>query len=165
MDYQLEVITLSVSDVDQAAAFYTQAGFILDVDYHLGDNFRVLQLTQPGSACSIHIGVGFTDAPRLERRLGRRAPTPTAGTTPASPTSPTRTATPGRSRKSAESATAPHLLRAFLQSDPVAALDARVGCADIFQDTTVAFDAACRRDVVVVASDEDSIQAERTGLW
>ncbi|WP_217576173.1 VOC family protein [Streptomyces sp. GbtcB7] len=63
MDYQLEVITLSVSDVDQAAAFYTQVGFILDVDYHPADNFRVLQLTPPGSACSIQIGVGLTDAP------------------------------------------------------------------------------------------------------
>jgi catechol 2,3-dioxygenase-like lactoylglutathione lyase family enzyme len=63
MDYQLEVITLSVSDVDQAAAFYTQAGFILDVDYHPAAAFRVVQLTPPGSACSIQIGVGLTDAP------------------------------------------------------------------------------------------------------
>ncbi|MGW1506074.1 VOC family protein [Streptomyces mirabilis] len=63
MDYQLEVITLSVSDVDQAAAFCTQVGFILDVDYHPADNFRVLQLTPPSSACSIQIGVGLTDAP------------------------------------------------------------------------------------------------------
>jgi catechol 2,3-dioxygenase-like lactoylglutathione lyase family enzyme len=64
MDYQLEVITLSVSDVDQAAAFYTQqAGFNLDVDYHPVDTFRVVQLTPPGSACSIQIGVGLTDAP------------------------------------------------------------------------------------------------------
>lgn len=138
-----------MSDVDQAAAFYTQVGFILDVDYQPADNFRVFQLTPPGSACSI-------------QATGRRAPTPTAGTAPASST---RTATPGRSRKSAESAAAPHLLRACLQSDPVAALDARVGCADVLQDTTVAFDAARRCDVVVVASDEDSIQAERTGLW
>ncbi len=63
MDYQLEVITLSVSDVDQAAAFYTQAGFILNVDYHPAGNFRVVQLTPPGSACSIQIGAGLTDAP------------------------------------------------------------------------------------------------------
>ena len=64
MDYRLQVITLSVSDVDKAAAFYTrQAGFTLDVDYHPADDFRVVQLTPPGSACSLQIGVGLTDAP------------------------------------------------------------------------------------------------------
>jgi len=64
MDYQLQVITLSVNDIDQAAAFYTQqAGFTLDVDYHPTPGFRVLQLTPAGSACSIQIGVGLTDAP------------------------------------------------------------------------------------------------------
>ena len=64
MDYQLQVMTLSVSNVDQAAAFYTrQAGFTLDVDYHPTSGFRVVQLTPPGSACSIQIGVGITDAP------------------------------------------------------------------------------------------------------
>jgi catechol 2,3-dioxygenase-like lactoylglutathione lyase family enzyme len=64
MDYQLQVITLSVSDVDKAAAFYTQqAGFTLDVDYHPASSFRVVQLTPPGSACSVQIGVGLTDAP------------------------------------------------------------------------------------------------------
>ena len=63
MDYQLQVITLSVSDVDKAATFYTQqAGFTLDVDYHPAPGFRVIQLTPPGSACSIQIGVGLTDA-------------------------------------------------------------------------------------------------------
>jgi catechol 2,3-dioxygenase-like lactoylglutathione lyase family enzyme len=64
MDYQLQVITLSVSDVDKAAAFYTQqAGFTLDVDYRPSSDFRVVQLTPPGSACSVQIGVGLTDAP------------------------------------------------------------------------------------------------------
>ena len=64
MDSQLQVVTLSVSDVDQARAFYTQqAGFTLDVDYHPTGGFRVVQLTPPGSACSIQIGVGLTDAP------------------------------------------------------------------------------------------------------
>jgi catechol 2,3-dioxygenase-like lactoylglutathione lyase family enzyme len=64
MDYQLQVITLSVSDVDKAAAFYIhQAGFTLDVDYHPTSDFRVVQLTPPGSACSLQIGVGLTDAP------------------------------------------------------------------------------------------------------
>jgi catechol 2,3-dioxygenase-like lactoylglutathione lyase family enzyme len=63
MDYQLQVITLSVNDIDEAAAFYTQqAGFTLDVDYHPTPGFRVVQLTPPGSACSIQIGVGLTDA-------------------------------------------------------------------------------------------------------
>ena len=64
MDYQIQVITLPVSDVDKAAAFYTQqAGFTLDVDYHPTPGFRVVQLTPPGSACSIQIGAGLTDAP------------------------------------------------------------------------------------------------------
>ena len=49
-DYQLQVVTLPVSDVDKAAAFYTQqAGFTLDVDYHPASDFRVVQLTPPGS--------------------------------------------------------------------------------------------------------------------
>ena len=64
MDCQLQVITLAVSDVDRAATFYTQqAGFTLDVDYHPGPGFRVVQLTPPGSACSVQIGIGLTDAP------------------------------------------------------------------------------------------------------
>lgn len=62
MDYQLQVITLSVSDVDKAAAFYTQAGFTLDVDYHPAPGFRVVQLTPPGSACSIQLGASLSDA-------------------------------------------------------------------------------------------------------
>ncbi|MEV6648110.1 VOC family protein [Amycolatopsis sp. NPDC051371] len=64
MDYQLQVVTLSVTDVDQAATFYTrQAGFTLDVDFAPTTGFRVVQLTPPGSACSIQIGTGLTDAP------------------------------------------------------------------------------------------------------
>ncbi|MDR0358605.1 MAG: VOC family protein [bacterium] len=64
MDCQLQVVTLPVSDVDKATAFYTQrAGFTLDVDYHPAPGFRVVQLTPPGSACSIQIGTGLTDAP------------------------------------------------------------------------------------------------------
>jgi predicted enzyme related to lactoylglutathione lyase len=64
MDYQLQVLTLLVSDVDKAKAFYTQqAGFTLDVDYRPGSDFRVVQLTPPGSACSIQFGTGLTDAP------------------------------------------------------------------------------------------------------
>ena len=60
MDYRLEVVTLPVSDVEAARAFYTQqAGFTLDVDYHPASGLRVVQLTPPGSACSIAIGKGL----------------------------------------------------------------------------------------------------------
>ncbi|NUR94340.1 MAG: VOC family protein [Kribbellaceae bacterium] len=62
MDYRLEVVTLPVSDVDVALAFYTSLGFALDVDYHPRDGFRVVQLTPPGSACSIQFGDGLTEA-------------------------------------------------------------------------------------------------------
>ena len=59
----IEVLTLPVSDVERALTFYTeQAGFALDVDYHPAENFRVVQLTPPGSSCSVQIGVGLTDA-------------------------------------------------------------------------------------------------------
>jgi catechol 2,3-dioxygenase-like lactoylglutathione lyase family enzyme len=52
----LEVVPLPVSDIDRALAFYTeQAGFVLDVDYRPTDDFRVVQLTPPGSACSIQL--------------------------------------------------------------------------------------------------------------
>ena len=70
MDYLLQVITLPVSDIDKAAAFYAQqAGFALDVDYHPSGDFRVVQLTPPGSACSVQIGVGLTDAPPGSARV------------------------------------------------------------------------------------------------
>jgi len=63
MDCQLQVVTLPVSDVDKAKAFYTQqAGFTLDVDYYPATDFRVVQFTPPGSACSIQLGAGLTDA-------------------------------------------------------------------------------------------------------
>ena len=61
--YSVEVITLPVSDVERARWFYVdQAGFTLDVDYSPNDAFRVVQLTPPGSSCSIQIGKGLTDA-------------------------------------------------------------------------------------------------------
>jgi len=61
--FSVEVITLPVSDVGRALRFYVdQAGFTLDVDYSPNDSFRVVQLTPPGSACSIAIGKGITDA-------------------------------------------------------------------------------------------------------
>jgi catechol 2,3-dioxygenase-like lactoylglutathione lyase family enzyme len=63
MDFKLELVIIPVSDVDRAKAFYTEkAGFTLDVDHRAGDTFRVVQMTPPGSACSISVGVGITDA-------------------------------------------------------------------------------------------------------
>jgi catechol 2,3-dioxygenase-like lactoylglutathione lyase family enzyme len=62
--FSVEVIPLPVSDVDRALRFYVdQVGFTLDVDYSPNDAFRVVQLTPPGSSCSIQIGNGLTDAP------------------------------------------------------------------------------------------------------
>jgi catechol 2,3-dioxygenase-like lactoylglutathione lyase family enzyme len=59
----VEVITLPVRDVGRALRFYVdQAGFALDVDYSPNDAFRVVQLTPPGSSCSIQFGKGLTDA-------------------------------------------------------------------------------------------------------
>jgi predicted enzyme related to lactoylglutathione lyase len=63
MDYHIEVITLPVHDVDLAVQFYTErVGFILDVDYRPNSQFRVVQLTPPGSSCSVQFGVGLSDA-------------------------------------------------------------------------------------------------------
>ena len=63
MRLAIEVVTLAVGDVDRALGFYThQAGFALDVDYRPADDFRVVQLTPPGSSCSVQLGVGLTDA-------------------------------------------------------------------------------------------------------
>ena len=62
--FSVEVITLPVNDIQQALRFYVdQVGFTLDVDYSPNDAFRVVQLTPPGSSCSIQIGRGLTDAP------------------------------------------------------------------------------------------------------
>lgn len=59
----VEVITLPVSDIERALRFYVdQVGFALDVDYSPNETFRVVQLTPPGSSCSIQIGKGLTDA-------------------------------------------------------------------------------------------------------
>jgi predicted enzyme related to lactoylglutathione lyase len=62
VDLKLELVPVPVSDVDRAKAFYQKAGFNLDVDHRAGDEFRVVQLTPPGSACSISFGVGITAA-------------------------------------------------------------------------------------------------------
>lgn len=61
MDYRLELVLLPVADVDRAKAFYESAGFHLDVDHRASDEFRVVQFTPPGSACSITFGVGITE--------------------------------------------------------------------------------------------------------
>ena len=64
MDWKLEVIIIPVSDVDRAKRFYhEQVGFTLDHDVSSSDSFRVVQLTPPGSACSIALGVGLTEVP------------------------------------------------------------------------------------------------------
>jgi predicted enzyme related to lactoylglutathione lyase len=64
MDWKLELVAIPVSDVDRAKAFYTdKAGFNADHDYRVSDEIRFVQLTPPGSACSIVLGNGITDAP------------------------------------------------------------------------------------------------------
>ena len=63
MDWKLELVAIPVSDVDRAKAFYTeQAGFNADHDHTVSDEVRFVQLTPPGSACSIALGKGVTDA-------------------------------------------------------------------------------------------------------
>jgi predicted enzyme related to lactoylglutathione lyase len=64
MDWKLELIAIPVSDVDRAKAFYTeQVGFVADHDHTVSDEIRFVQLTPPGSACSIAMGRGVVDAP------------------------------------------------------------------------------------------------------
>jgi predicted enzyme related to lactoylglutathione lyase len=63
MDFKLELVAVPVSDVDRAKAFYVeQAGFNPDHDHTVSDELRFVQLTPPGSACSISIGTGVTEA-------------------------------------------------------------------------------------------------------
>ena len=63
MDWRLELVAVPVTDVDRAKAFYTeQAGFNADHDHVVSDDMRFVQLTPPGSACSIALGRGITDA-------------------------------------------------------------------------------------------------------
>jgi catechol 2,3-dioxygenase-like lactoylglutathione lyase family enzyme len=62
MDFKLELVAVPVSDVDRAKAFYTEkAGFNADHDHVVSDEIRFVQLTPPGSACSISIGKGLVD--------------------------------------------------------------------------------------------------------
>jgi catechol 2,3-dioxygenase-like lactoylglutathione lyase family enzyme len=64
MEWKLELVTIPVSDVDRAKAFYTEkAGFNADHDHAVTDELRFVQLTPPGSACSIALGTGIVDTP------------------------------------------------------------------------------------------------------
>jgi len=71
VNFELQLVGVPVSDVDRAIAFYTEkAGFHLDIDVTVREGLRFVQLTPPGSACSICIGVGFIDmAPGSLRNL------------------------------------------------------------------------------------------------
>ncbi len=62
MDMKLEVLVLPVSDVDRAKRFYESLGFRMDIDVVAGEGFRGVQLTPPGSECSIIFGKGITSA-------------------------------------------------------------------------------------------------------
>lgn len=63
MDWRLELVSVPVTDVDRAKAFYVeQVGFVADHDHTVSDQLRFVQLTPPGSGCSIAIGNGLTDA-------------------------------------------------------------------------------------------------------
>ena len=61
MDWKLELVAVPVTDVDRAKAFYTKIGFNADHDHRVSDDIRFVQLTPPGSACSITVGTGVTD--------------------------------------------------------------------------------------------------------
>jgi catechol 2,3-dioxygenase-like lactoylglutathione lyase family enzyme len=64
MDYKLELVAIPVSDPDEAKAFYTEKlGFNADHDHRVSDELRFIQLTPPGSACSITFGVGISNSP------------------------------------------------------------------------------------------------------
>jgi predicted enzyme related to lactoylglutathione lyase len=64
MDWKLELVGVPVSDVDRAKAFYVeQVGFNADHDHRVSDDLRFVQLTPPGSGCSIAIGTGVIDTP------------------------------------------------------------------------------------------------------
>ena len=62
MDWKIEVVTIPVSDIDRARDFYSEkVGFEVDIDFKVSDDLRLVQLTPPGSACSIHLGKGTVD--------------------------------------------------------------------------------------------------------
>jgi catechol 2,3-dioxygenase-like lactoylglutathione lyase family enzyme len=62
MDWKIEVVTIPVSDIDRAIEFYAEkVGFNVDIDFRVSEEVRLVQLTPPGSACSIHLGTSTTD--------------------------------------------------------------------------------------------------------
>jgi catechol 2,3-dioxygenase-like lactoylglutathione lyase family enzyme len=62
MDWKLELVVVPITDIDRAKAFYAdQLGFVVDVDHTMSETVRIVQLTPPGSACSIMIGKGMGD--------------------------------------------------------------------------------------------------------
>jgi catechol 2,3-dioxygenase-like lactoylglutathione lyase family enzyme len=64
MDFRLEVVPIPVSDVDRAKRFYSeQASFVVDLDTRISEERRLVQLTPPGSACSIHLSTGILSMP------------------------------------------------------------------------------------------------------
>lgn len=64
MDWKIELVAIPVSDVDRAKAFYTEkAGFNADHDHTVSDDLRFIQMTPPGSACSITFGKGMVETP------------------------------------------------------------------------------------------------------
>ncbi|MEV2220687.1 glyoxalase superfamily protein [Nocardia vinacea] len=62
MDWKIELVAIPVTDVDRAKDFYTKIGFNADHDHRVDESLRFVQLTPPGSGCSICIGEGITDA-------------------------------------------------------------------------------------------------------
>ena len=97
MDWKLEVVIVPVADIDRARQFYAeQVGFVVDHDTRLGESVRIVQLTPPGSGCSIVIGMGMgADMPPGSPTSS--SPWPTSGWTTPRPTrvatSPHRTPT------------------------------------------------------------------------
>ena len=74
---KLEVVVIPVSDVDRAKRFYGGLGWRLDADFVVGDAFRVVQFTPPGSPCSIHFGTG-SRRPRPARQADSISSCPTS---------------------------------------------------------------------------------------
>ena len=69
MDMKLELVPVPVADIDRAAAFYEQLGFVRDVDVAPSDGVRVVQLTPPASACSILLSTGLNDIALARQEL------------------------------------------------------------------------------------------------
>ena len=107
MDFKLELVAIPVSDVDRAKAFYIeQAGFNADHDIEVSDEIRFVQLTPPGSACSITLGKGITDAPRAPCRACRWSFPTSRPHTQSSPVAGSRSAT-SRFSRGARSSSSP----------------------------------------------------------